>query len=145
MAGIPSGFYGRGMSELHANTPIRRCPERARRHYAEDARYLLHARFREKLRLDDVARALHVSTYHLCRLFKEETGLPIHRYLNKLRLREALEPVVHGKTDFGDLARDLGFCSHSHFTTAFRREFGISPREARQTGKVSFPGDIGHP
>jgi AraC family transcriptional regulator len=128
---------------------VRRDPERARRRYVEDAKAILQVRFRERLRLDDVARALHVSTYHLCRLFKEETGVPIHRYLNRLRLMEALEPLAQGEADFSTLALDLGFSSHSHFTAAFRKEFAMSPREVRQAGKVSlpgsFPGNIGHP
>jgi AraC family transcriptional regulator len=117
---------------FHNPRPVRRNPDRARRHYAEDAKLLLHERFREKLRLDDVARALHVSTYHLCRLFKEETGMTLHAYLRKLRLRDALERVAGGKTDLGTLALELGFSSHSHFTTAFRKEFGLSPRSAKQ-------------
>jgi AraC family transcriptional regulator len=128
---------------------VRRDPERARRRYVEDAKAILQVRFRERLRLDDVARALHVSTYHLCRLFKEETGVPIHRYLNRLRLMEALEPLAEGDADLSTLALDLGFSSHSHFTAAFRKEFAMSPREVRQVGKVSlpglFPGDVRHP
>jgi len=123
----------------------RRDPERARRRYVEDAKAILQVRFRERLRLDDVARALHVSTYHLCRLFKAETGMPIHRYLNRLRLMAALEPLAEGDADLSTLALDLGFSSHSHFTAAFRKEFAMAPREVRQAGKVSLPGDIRHP
>lgn len=112
---------------------------RARRHYVEDAKALLQERFRERLHLEDVARALYVSTFHLCRLFKEETGTPIHHYLNRLRLRAALEPVVEGTSDLGALALELGFSSHSHFTAAFRKEFGMSPREVRKGGTVKPP------
>ncbi len=112
---------------------------RARRRYVEDAKALLQERFREKLHLDDIARALYVSTFHLCRLFKEETGMPIHHYLTRLRLREAVEPVLQGKADLGGLALDLGFSSHSHFTAAFRKEFGIPPREVRKAGKQRLP------
>ena len=116
-------------------TARRRDPSRARRDYVEDTKALLQRRFRERLRLEDIGRALHVSTCHLCRLFKEETGIPVHRYLNRLRLRQALESIVKGEEDLSDLALSLGFSSHSHFTTAFRKEFGISPREARRLGK----------
>lgn len=112
---------------------------RARRPYVEDAKALLQTRFRERLSLEDIARALYVSTFHLCRLFKQETGMPIHRYLNQLRLRAALEPVIAGTTDLNSLALELGFSSHSHFTAAFRKEFGMSPREVRKARKkVSF-------
>jgi len=113
----------------------RRDPSRARRHYVEDAKILLQQRFRERLRLEDVARALHVSTFHLCRLFKEETGLPIHRYLNQLRLRHALRELVQSETELAELAMAVGFSCQSHFTTAFRKEFGVSPGEARRRAR----------
>jgi AraC family transcriptional regulator len=108
---------------------------RVRRNYAEDAKALLQKRFRERLRLEDVARALYVSPFHLCRLFKEETGLPIHRYLNLLRLRHALRELAQGEAELADLAIDLGFCCQSHFTRVFRKEFGVSPGEARRRAR----------
>ena len=115
---------------------VRREPSRARRGYAEDVKALLQRRFRERLQLDDIARALYVSAYHLCRLFREEVGVPIHRYLNRLRLREALEPVTEGTSDLSELALGLGFSSHSHFTASFRKEFGISPRAMKRLTTV---------
>jgi AraC-like DNA-binding protein len=111
-------------------------PSRARRDYAEDVKALLQRRFRERLQLDDIARSLYVSAFHLCRLFREEVGVPIHRYLNRLRLREALGPVTNGVADLSDLALDLGFSSHSHFTAAFRKEFGVSPRAMKRLTTV---------
>ncbi|MFL6231760.1 MAG: helix-turn-helix transcriptional regulator [Thermoanaerobaculia bacterium] len=111
---------------------VRREPSRARRRYAEDAKALLQQHFRERLQLEDIARSLYVSPYHLCRLFREETGVPIHSYLNRLRLREALEPIAEGEADLSELAAGLGFSSHSHFTAAFRKELGMSPREVKR-------------
>jgi len=107
-------------------------PSRVRRDYVQDAKALIQQRFCEPLGLEDVARALYVSTFHLCRLFKEETGLPIHRYLNRLRLREALERVAGAEDDLTEIALSVGFSCHSHFTRAFRREFGVPPSEARR-------------
>ena len=113
-------------------TDTRRDSGRALRRYAEDAKALLHQRYREPLRLDDVASALYVSTYHLCRVFKEETGMSIHRYLNQLRLRQALKELAQGDTALAQLANDLGFCCQSHFTRAFRKEFGAPPGAVRR-------------
>lgn len=123
---------GRTRGRSHS---LHRDPARARRGYAEDTKALLQDRFREPLRLDDIARALHVSPYHLSRLFKAQTGVPVHRYLNRLRLRHALEGIAERNVDLTRLALDLGFSSHSHFTAAFRKEFGITPREARRLAR----------
>ncbi|HEY4572711.1 MAG TPA: AraC family transcriptional regulator [Thermoanaerobaculia bacterium] len=123
-----------------ANAAAPRQPShRARRSYAEDAKALMQQRFRERLQLDDIARSLYVSPYHLCRLFREETGVPIHSYLNRLRLREALEPIAEGEADLSRLAAGLGFSSHSHFTAAFRKEFGMPPREVRKLAAARIP------
>lgn len=130
------------MSEILRST-LPSGPQRARRDYVEDAKTLIQERFREPLRLKDIARDLYVSPYHLCRLFKEETGLSIHRYLNQLRLRQAAKELVQGETNLASLAVELGFCCQSHFTRNFRKEFGVPPGKARR--RASFPGDVGHP
>ena len=109
---------------------------RARRRYVHDAQLILQERFRERCRLEEIARKLFVSPFHLCRLFKQETGMPIHRYVNRLRLREALEQLTEG-TDLTELALSLGFADHSHFSTAFRKEFGVPPSEVRRRASAS--------
>ncbi len=122
----------KGYRQAQGLAPVRRDPSRSRRCYAEDVKALLQQRFRERLQLDDIARSLYVSRYHLCRTFQEQTGVPIHRYLNRLRLREAMEAMAEREVDLSDLALGLGFSSHSHFTAAFRKELGISPRGMRK-------------
>jgi AraC family transcriptional regulator len=129
----------RGDAQAPASSSVHRAPSRARRSFGEDAKALLLRRFRERLQLDDIARSLYVSPYHLCRLFREETGVPIHSYLNRLRLREALEPIAEGGADLSELAAGLGFSSHSHFTAAFRKELGMSPREVKRLTTARIP------
>jgi len=114
---------------------------RTRRRYVHDAQLILQKRFRERFRLEDVARELYVSPFHLCRLFKEEAGIPMHRYVNRLRLRESLEQLTEG-ADLTELALSLGFAGHSHFTTVFRKEFGVPPSEVRRRASASFLAEL---
>jgi AraC-like DNA-binding protein len=79
-----------------------------------------------------VARAVHASPFHLARVFRERAGVPIHRYLTRLRLRAAIERLADGADDLTALALDLGFSSHGHFTDTFRREFGRTPSDVRR-------------
>lgn len=88
---------------------------------------VLAARFRERLRLEDIADASGYSPYHLSRVFSAHTGVSVHRYLNRLRLRWALEGIARGDGSLARLAMQAGFATPSHFSDAFRREFGVPP------------------
>ncbi len=99
---------------------------------AEAAKSYLASRLGERITLDDVARTVHVSPFHLARVFQQRTGMPIHRYLTRLRLRASLERLAGGVRDLTALALELGFSSHSHFTDVFRREFGRTPSTVRR-------------
>ena len=68
----------------------------------------------------------------MARVFRQRTGVPLHRYLTRLRLRAALERLAGGVIDLTALALDLGFSSHSHFSDSFRREFARTPSDVRR-------------
>jgi AraC family transcriptional regulator len=99
---------------------------------AEAAKTYLASRLGGRVALDDVARAVHASPFHLARVFRQRTGVPIHRYLTRLRLRAAVERLSDGASDLAAMALELGFSSHSHFADTFRREFGRTPSDVRR-------------
>jgi AraC-like DNA-binding protein len=87
----------------------------------------LTARFQEHLSLEKLAHEFDYSSYYLCRIFRQHTGLTIHQYLTQVRLRTALEWMADHECNLADLAFRLGFSSQSHFTLAFRKAFGAPP------------------
>lgn len=93
----------------------------------------LATRFHEKILLDELATKVYLSPYELCRIFRAQTGYTIHQYLNQLRLYTALEMVTTSTANLTDLALTLGYNSHSHFTSAFRKTFGMTPTTLRST------------
>lgn len=95
------------------------------------ARLDLHANFRERITLEDFSERVGLSPFHLCRVFREETGFTIHRTLTRLRLRQSLEDLKDQARNITDVAFDLGFSSHSHFTAAFVKAFGLTPSAFR--------------
>lgn len=97
----------------------------------EAAKIYLASRLAEAVTLEDVAAAVNSSPFNFARIFGEQTGMPIHRYLTVLRLRAALERIADPAIDLTSIALDLGFSSHSHFTDVFRREFGETPSDVR--------------
>lgn len=80
--------------------------------------------------LEDVARDVNASAFHLARVFRRMTGTSIHAYRNELRVRASLAPIADGLR-LADVAQTVGFASHAHLTDRFRRTFGLSPADWR--------------
>jgi AraC-like DNA-binding protein len=87
--------------------------------------------------LGELAQRLHVSEFYLARIFKARTGFTLHGYRNQLRLLLALDRIDDDGCNYTALANELGFCSHSHFTDAFRALFGMPPSAVRAAGAHS--------
>ncbi len=110
-----------------------RCETRRRRaRIVEETRHILGRSYRDATSLAAIASQVGTSPFHLTRIFRQETGTPLHRYRGLLRLREALERLVGGENDLTALALHLGYSSHSHFTDSFRAAFGMSPSAFRR-------------
>jgi AraC family transcriptional regulator len=82
--------------------------------------------------LGEIAAEVGGSPVYLTQVFKQVEGLPLYRYQLRLRLARALD-LLPQYDDLTALGLDLGFASHSHFTTAFRQVYGRSPSEFRQS------------
>jgi len=102
------------------------------RDLAERARWVLGTHFRGEVSLVDLAHAVGTSPFHLCRIVRAWSGLPVHRYLTRLRMQAALTALEGGERDLSRLALDLGYSSHSHFTFVFRKELGVPPSAFRK-------------
>lgn len=90
------------------------------------------------LRLEMVAKEVGVSPLYLSTLFTRVEGMPLHRYVIRLRLSRALVALPES-TDLARLALDVGFSHHSHFTEAFRRTFGSTPSMCRAALRGEHP------
>jgi AraC-like DNA-binding protein len=103
--------------------------QRRRLRIIEDAKALLAREYWTDLSLADLARQLHCSAAHLSRMFHAATGFRLCDYRQELRLRKGLFLLEETGLEIGDIAVQVGFASHSHFTSAFHRRFGVNPSE----------------
>jgi AraC family transcriptional regulator len=106
---------------------------RRRRQQVEDVKEAISLFPEQQWTLAALARLANTSQYHLARVFREEVGLPVHQYLLRTRLGNALEAMQATGKGLTDIALDAGFASHSHFTSAFRTHFGMAPAAFRRT------------
>jgi len=83
---------------------------------------------------ESVMGAFKLSRPTLYRMFESEGGLAA--YIRNCRLREAANELVDSPSKpVQEIADDLHFRNHSHFTRAFRRDYGRTPLEFRALGR----------
>lgn len=92
-------------------------------HAAQDR---MRAAFGDEHRLATLARDSGMSTFHFARVFGELAGMPPHRYLLSVRLREAKKRLQEGAS-VTEACFACGFRNLSHFTRTYRRHFGDPP------------------
>ena len=90
----------------------------------------------ERWSLDTLARRVHSSPFYLARTFRRLVGMPLHRFQLQGRMAAALVQVLDSSLELSAIGLEMGFSSHSHFTSTFRRAFGVTPAALRKEGKI---------
>ena len=85
----------------------------------------------DNIDLADVARATHVSTFYLCKIFKKATGLTFVEYRNRLRVESAKKMLLNPNLTVSEVAYSVGFQSLTQFNRLFRRVVGMAPTRFR--------------
>ena len=98
------------------------------------AKEMLHDCPEGRLSLSEIATELGITPIHLTQSFKRSEGMPLYRYQTLLRLGRALD-LLPDREDITDLAFELGYSSHSHFTAVFRSELGMTPSHYRSVAR----------
>ena len=99
---------------------------------AEAVRYIQDNYSRE-VTLSDIAAAVHLSPFHLTRLFKQALGVSPHQYLIQVRVSSArsLLTAGSGERSLAEVASAVGFADQSHLTRHFKRLLGVTPKQLR--------------
>jgi AraC-like DNA-binding protein len=77
--------------------------------------------------LPEMLRRSGASRRTMERIFREETAMPLGRWLRRRKVLEGLRRMAAGEP-VGTVALDLGYNSPSAFIAMFRRELGSTPR-----------------
>ena len=79
------------------------------------------------IKLDDIARYMYMSKYHICRVFKEHTGITIKKYITNKRIKLVQNLYADG-ISLTSACTNAGFSSYSSFYKAYFSETGKSPK-----------------
>jgi AraC family transcriptional regulator len=97
------------------------------------ARDLVHARFREPLRMADVARQVDAHPGHLARAFRQHFRMTLGSYVRGLRLEWVAARLLGSEESLASIALAAGFADQSHLTRAFKAYSGLTPQIYRRT------------
>ena len=120
---------------LQGHAPDERRITARSRKLVDGAKLVVGGDLRRRWTLSDIAAELGVSPVYLTQVFQRVEGIPMYRYQLQLRLAQALQRLGE-YDDVTDLAIDLGFSSHSHFSAAFKQTYGQTPSEFRRSSGV---------
>lgn len=92
----------------------------------------LHASIERPVGMRDIAVAAGISSSHLSRTFRGETGLSPYDYLIKLRMEQACTLLALPRLKVADVAARLCYADAYYFSNAFKQRVGKSPRQYRR-------------
>jgi len=102
-----------------------------RRKLVDRAKLTLTSDLGRRWTLAEIASEVGVSPVYLTQVFQQVEGMPLYRYQLRLRLARALD-LLPRYDDLTTLSMELGFSSHSHFSSAFRQAYERTPTEFQQ-------------
>lgn len=83
---------------------------------------------REIIKVEDIVEFSGLNKRTLQRMFQQYVGVGPKWVINRYRMFEILDRVSE-RTDWADLALELGYFDQSHFIKDFKRMVGLSPEE----------------
>lgn len=116
----------------HADAHASLQPIRGRQTWVQQARDYLEDHYAENVTLEQLASFVHVSPFHLLRVFRDAVGLPPHNYLTQVRVRRARQ-LLQASLRPAEVALAVGFTDQSHLTRHFKALVGVTP--ARYAGE----------
>lgn len=86
-------------------------------------------RYSSNITLEDIAKEVNISPYHLVRLFKSETGKTPFEFLTNIKIDQAKKLIMHSNFNMTEISDICGFANASHFSNVFKKKTGYTPSE----------------
>lgn len=95
------------------------------------ARVYIADKHAEDLSLEEVARAVNMSAFYFCKMFKKATGMTFTDYLARVRVEKVKNLLLNPHKRISEAAFEAGFQSLSQFNRVFRKIAGEAPTAYR--------------
>jgi AraC family transcriptional regulator len=122
--------------------------QRTNRERVERIRYLIERDLENPPSLQMLAEGAGCSPFYLSRIFTQESGVSIPKFLRMKRMEKAAELLKTGRANVTEAATAVGYASLSAFNKAFVEHFGCCPGlypHGRIAGRGAPPVVIARP
>jgi AraC-like DNA-binding protein len=96
------------------------------------ARVFINEHQDEDLSLSEVAKAVNMSAFYFCKMFKQATGFTYTDYLARIRVEKVKNMLLDPNKRVSEAAFAAGFQSLSQFNRVFRKVAGEAPSTYRE-------------
>ncbi|MDE5814099.1 MAG: AraC family transcriptional regulator [Muribaculaceae bacterium] len=100
---------------------------------------LINARTSEPVRVDSLAKAVHMTPDHFIRLFKKEMGCTPAQFIIERRMTQAMLMLSAEPLMTKEVAYALGYDNLSYFSRLFKRHTGLTPGAYRERFNSATP------
>lgn len=92
--------------------------------------------YNRPIRIAELSRILNVCDDYLIRLFKAYTNKTPMKYLQDLRVEEAMKLLINSDLSIAEIAERVGFSSSNYMSAAFQAAIKMTPREYRKKSRL---------
>lgn len=96
----------------------------------------------DELTVKNISLKSGYSRFHLMRMFRDYTGIPLALYIKRKRLEKAKELLIKTNYKIMEIAVTTGFSTQQAFSRIFRQHFSCSPSELRKKVKCNQPNTL---
>lgn len=108
-------------------------PPRRKHHQVEHILHWIETNYASPFRLQELAKSLHLSPYHVSHLFKEATGVSITEYIATRRVHQSVQLLSTTNKPISLIAEEIGLTNCSYFCKLFKSRMGVTPHQYRKT------------
>lgn len=94
--------------------------------------HFIHINHTRKITLDELSRQFYCSKSYISHHFKQQFGVNVNEYINRLRIKDAVALLRHSELSITEISIATGFSDSNYFSNCFKRAIGLSPREFRK-------------
>jgi len=93
----------------------------------------IHENYQQKISLDELSSAVHLSRSHLSKLFKDQLGVAVTEYVEAYRMKQARLLLRTTDLSIADIGEQVGIPDIFYFSKIYKRFYQVNPSKDRHT------------